>query len=163
MKFLGRSDVADFMERQKIGKIDSADLKSITYKTPTEFGRLLASMRLIFENVPSGEWSLAIIESAGIWPSWEDKNLYGMMRRSKLGSVEWGYGEGHLFEPHELADLTSFVTVFTNFRWDFKVINQSNSLRLNVSHDDNVNLFLRERDNNFIQELSKVIDQKIVD
>ncbi len=157
MKFLGRTEVAEFMGRHEVGKFESTIIP-LTYKLPLEFGRLLSSMRLVLQAKPYGEWSLAIIESAGIWPSWEDRNLYNMIRNSKGGSIEWSYGEGHLFGAHEIADLITFVTVFANFRWDFRVINQNNSLQLNVSHDDNVVLLFNEYDDYLVRELAKVVD-----
>jgi hypothetical protein len=161
MKFLCRSEVAEFINREVVSHIDTTHMNLITYDVPKEFGRLLTSMKFIFETMFSGEWSLAIIESAGIWPTWEDRNLYSMIRKLKGASLEWEYGEGHLFAYNEISDLISLVTIFTNFRWDFKVINQSNSLKLNVSHDDIVSLHLKNPNEVFIQKLTTIIDKKI--
>jgi hypothetical protein len=161
MKFLSRLEVEEFLQRQRRSNEPTefdAELKKldeycIHFKLLESPGRTLA-LRYLFKEVFECTWILAIVENAGVWPSWEDRNLYEMMRTAKHGPSNWSYGEGHLFDPSETADIISFVTVFTNFRWDYRVINSSNDFHLHVDHDDHGKLFKGNLTEEFYEKFS---------
>jgi hypothetical protein len=162
MKFFTRSEVEHFLiqngyEGGLAGaseKLNELDDYCIHFPLPTEHGKLLSAIRFIFNSNLECSWLLLIIEAAGIWPSWEDRNLYGLLRSVKGGSSDWSYGAGHLFDMSELEDVITFVTVFSNFRWDYRMIGSNNGLHLFGSHDDFGVLYLKNMTHEFDAEFS---------
>ena len=163
MKFLNRLKVEEFLHQQGRSnrpadldvELSKFDEYCINFTLPESPGKTLAAIRYLFEEKIQCSWILIIIESSGIWPSWQDTNLYGMMRTARGGANDWLYGEGHLFDPSENLDIISFVTVFSNFRWNFRVIDSTKNFNLSVSHDDHGKLFKANLTKEFNETFSK--------
>jgi hypothetical protein len=122
---------------------------------PIEAGRLLSLCRHLFQLDRTSAWTLIILESAGIWPSWEDKNLTDMMRKARGATVGGEYGEGYLFTSVETADLISFAYVFANFRYDFRIIDADREIHAFFSHDDWLFIQVAEK---FADAFTKILD-----
>lgn len=125
------------------------------FKLPLEHGRCLSGFRFIFDKMKVLPWFVVIVECSSIWPSWEDKNLYSILRKATGNGGPLVDGEGHLFTIDEVEDLVTFVTVFANFRWDFRVIGGSDKFQLVVKHDDECRIYFRTMSDEFISNLGK--------
>jgi hypothetical protein len=144
LQFLDSKTTQEFLETnsksQSILKLGTNNPQNslITQRLhlPNENGILLSALKLIARQCSKESWSIVIIEGAGIWPSWQDLNLYDMMRRAYHVNRDWQAGEGHLFELADEHDLVSFSYVFAMFRWDFRVVTSNNALNFFSSHDD---------------------------
>jgi hypothetical protein len=144
MQFLSRDEVASFLEAKEANLVLLESMRQnlkpddLYFIWPEETGKVLTATRSIVHFKKKADWTLVIVEATGIWPSWEDRNLYDLLRKAHGGRKEWAYGEGHLFEADETLDLVTFVTVLANFRWDFRVLDSNNDFQMFASHDDYV-------------------------
>ena len=144
MQFMSRNETGTFLGSHKRGPTPkSLDLEfqedgfyQTEFRIPTESGPLLSLLRHLFNLERVSSWTMIIMESAGIWPSWEDRNLTEMMRRARGALKQSEYGEGHLFSPGETADMISFAYVFANFRYDFRILDSDREIHAFFSHDD---------------------------
>ncbi len=167
MRFLNRIEAADLEMGYRSRDCCEGQLSQpvmgqhVTHRfvLPDEFDPLLSAMRLLYEIKFADEEFLLIIDSAGIWPSREDRNLYGMMRTARGGARDdWEAGSGHLLLADETEDLASFTAIFATFRWDFRVIGSSYDFALESSHDDVC--FVRTLQSN-AEKISDILDRNI--
>jgi len=107
-----------------------------SFDLPVEFGRLLSLIKIFLRELTFDQRFLLVAEGAGIWPSWQDLNLYGMMKKSRGIEDLFQRGEGLLFIRDELEDVTSFTAIVALFRWDFRLLGSSIGVLLSCSHDD---------------------------
>jgi hypothetical protein len=133
--FLKTNSKSDDILRESSNNSQTSFIKQ-KFHLPNENGVILSALRLIAHQCAKESWTIAIIESAGIWPSWQDLNLYRMMRLAHHVDRNWQAGEGHLFELGDEDDLISFSYVFAMFRWDFRIVTSNNALNFFSSHDD---------------------------
>lgn len=125
------------------------------FDLPLEHGKLLSGFKQLLSRSISSGRCFCLLESAGIWPSWQDGNLYGLMRKALGGRSHWEYGEGHVFESDETHHLISFATVFANFRWDFWIIEPELKLLLFSSHDDFIRIYMPGMDAETLSSLKQ--------
>ena len=123
MKILDKKSTDAFLT-EMFGGSDLGD-RSTDYKLPIEQGTVLSNIRYMFDHKERSEWTLIVLESQGIWSSWEDRNLIRMMCESKKCIQPNEAGCGFLFESEEIADVMSFVGVFCTFRYDFLVVDSN--------------------------------------
>jgi hypothetical protein len=125
------------------------------FVVPVEYGKLLSLLRHIFRVERNSAWTLIVAQSPGIWPSWEDKNLYRMMRDARNISAEMSYGDSFLFDPSETDDMVTFANTFACFRYDFRILDADREIHAFFSHDDWVFIQLAEK---FGQAFTQILD-----
>jgi hypothetical protein len=125
------------------------------FEIPVQAGRLLSLFRHLFRQERKSSWTLIIAEGPGIWPSWEDKNLYRMMRRSHALTTEMAYGDAHLFDCTETEDMVSFAYVFAIFRYDFRIVDSDREFHAFFSHDDFFFLQMAEKFGDVLRDVLK--------
>ena len=76
------------------------------------------------------------VTSWGVWRSSENLHLYYRLRQSYGDPRRLQDAPGHLFHPHEAADLVSFLQVGILCGWDMHLISSEGYARLFVSHDE---------------------------
>jgi hypothetical protein len=75
------------------------------------------------------------ISEFGIWPSWEDWNLYLRLRSSHGDSRELSEAPAHLFSAVEKDDLTTYLNVAIQSGWGGHIIPNPARTYLFLSHD----------------------------
>jgi hypothetical protein len=144
MQFFNREATGQFLAEQNRGSTPEVLDKEFfdhgfyqaRFRIPVEAGKLLSLCRNIFDQKRTSAWTLIIVESGGIWPSCEDKNLYGMIRQARGVTTDTGYGDAYMFDPIETADMVSFSYIFASFRYDFRIIDADREIHIFFSHDD---------------------------
>ena len=163
MQFFDRAGVAGFFGGKNRGPSPEAMDKEFHdegfYQTqfaiPEEAGKLLCLCRHLFRQERTSAWTMIIAESPGIWPSWEDKNLYRMMRQARSLPIDMAFGDGHLFDNSEIEDMISFSYIFANFRYDFRIVDADREIHAFFSHDDFFFIQVAEK---FGQALAEILD-----
>jgi hypothetical protein len=125
------------------------------FKIPMESGKLLSLIRHLLGFERKSAWTTVIVESAGIWPSWEDRNIIRLMREACGVQPEWEHGEAYYFELSDYENLISFCFLFSTFRYDFRIIDEKRELHVFFSHDD---FFILQADERFPEEFAKVLN-----
>jgi hypothetical protein len=159
LRFLNKTSVEKFLTENEIksGPLDT-NKNRLVFELPVAHGKILSTMRLVLNERRRSDWILVVVENAGIWPSWEDRNLYRMMREAKECFLEPAFGEGLLFEASEIQDAISFTTVFANFRWDVRVLDSEQNFEFTISHDDEMTIFIPNASEEFHRALLKTIE-----
>jgi hypothetical protein len=163
MKFMDRQATNLFLAKGNRGPTPKAldeeffnqGFYQAEFMIPVESGKVLSLFRHIFHQHRTSAWTMIIMQSAGIWPSWEDINLTAMMRQARGGDLSREYGEGYLFAPVETADMISFAYVFANFRYDFRIIDADREIHAFFSHDD---WFFIQVSEKFSDAFTKILD-----
>lgn len=144
MQVLDRELVKAFLAKQKRGtkpealdkEFDDDGFYQDKFAIPVETGPLLSLFRYLFKQERDSVWTMIIVESAAIWPNWNDSNLYRMMRQARGLSTGIAYGDGHVFDRADVEDMISFAYVFASFRYDFRIIDANREIHAFFSHDD---------------------------
>jgi hypothetical protein len=84
------------------------------------------------------------ISEFGIWPSWEDRNLYQRLRRTHGDFRELHEAPAHLFEIGEKADLETYLGVALLFGWGGHILADPLRVYLYLSHDGWLHVAARE-------------------
>ena len=163
MQFMDREATKLFLSRRNRGPTPEAlddefhdhGFYQAEFVIPVESGKVLSLLRHVFNQNRTSAWTMIILESAGIWPSWEDRNLTDMMRMARGAAAGGEYGEGYLFAPAEAADMISFAYVFASFRYDFRVIDAEREIHAFFSHDDWFFIQVAEK---FGEPFAKILD-----
>jgi hypothetical protein len=160
VKILNKKSTDSFLTKN-VTTTAGSDLvdKSTVYQLPLEYSRILSAIRYMFDQKHRSEWTLVVLESQGIWSSWEDRNLILMMCESKKCIQPNEAGSGVLFESDEIADIISFVAVFCTFRYDFIVVDSNLNFYIYADHDDHIEVFLPGNADEHASELSKRLDK----
>lgn len=166
MQLLDRERVRAFLVERNRGPTPDALKKEFDddgfyqekFAIPVEAGALLGLCRQLFRQERESPWTMITAESSAIWPSWEDANLYRMMRQARGLSVDIAYGDGHLFDRAESDDMVSFAYVFASFRYDFRIIDTNREIHAFFSHDDFLFVQVAEKLGPALQEITNYAD-----
>src|SRR5688572_27671304 len=122
-------------------------------------GEDVAWVRFSIEHLPNAKIALARlfvswlgefqdcefwISEFGIWPSWEDRNLYQRLRRTHGDFRELHEAPAHLFEIGEKADLETYLGVALLFGWGGHILADPLRVYLYLSHDGWLHVAARE-------------------
>lgn len=76
----------------------------------------------------------------GIWPSWENLHLYYRLRVSYGDSRQLQAAPGHLFLGHEIADLSTLLSLAIQFGWGGAVYTSPFRSAFWLSHDGEIHI-----------------------
>jgi hypothetical protein len=105
---------------------------------------------------PRDECLLWVTES-DVWRSSENLHLYYRLRQSYGDPRQLHDAPGHLFHPHESADLVSFLQVGILCGWDMHLIPSEGYGRLFVSHDEFADFVANDGNQDLADDLAAAI------
>lgn len=84
-----------------------------------------------------GEFESALmwVTDFGIWPSSENRHLYGRLRHALGDSGTLNTTPGHLFLRHEFDDFITFVHLALEFGWGMNIVTKPAYRWIHASHD----------------------------
>lgn len=137
------------------GKLSlSKDIEPLSFKIPVGSGSKTALSRMLVSFLDVSEEALLWITEWGIWPSCEDWKLFYVFRESIGEHRPLIEKPSHLFSSQDLDSVTSIVSMVLYFLWGALIISPANNLIIRISHDEIMDVFVKERDQLDAIELS---------
>jgi hypothetical protein len=114
------------------------------FRTPPAASRHLWFARRIEDAL--GPWSRCLlwVLTWGVWPSSENWHLYYKLRQACGDHRLLHEAPGHLFLDFETADVVTFIQVALSAGWDFQLLTSEDYARAFVSHDEWLELALKD-------------------
>ena len=139
------------LEEAKDGR-GAFDPESATITGTIGGGHPFALATLLCEAL-AGRRSCVLINEFGIWPSTEDRNLFGHFRRSFDQRSLWE-APAHFFDPGIHANLVTLVHLAIHFGWGVIAVSEPSEERFMLDHDGHLAIWCREaKDEWYRQEL----------
>ena len=95
------------------------------------------------------------ISEYGIWPSFEDRNLYRRLRRTHGDFRELHEAPAHLFEFGEKADLETYLGIAMIFGWGGHILPDPLRVYIFLSNDGWLHVAAREGIGKIMSDLDK--------
>ena len=149
MRIVDKSEVESWLSKRgllsperKISIPKTFSFRSFPIPVDTGMKRFLSKTITNLYYAVGGE-ALLWISEYGIWPSAENLNLFYGFRKS-LGEDASLYDEpGHLFAKEDLSAIDSLLCLTLYFFWGCMVAPPSCDFLICVSHDEMVDVFVR--------------------
>lgn len=112
---------------------------------PADSGHKTALSRAIVSFFDTDNEALLWINEFGIWESSEDRNLFEGFRRSLGEHSPLRDKPGHIFSSSDLSNVGSLVAMILYFVWGGILYSPAKSLAINISHDEYISVFARNK------------------
>jgi hypothetical protein len=129
-----------------VGRLTSTTLfKAIHYPICPDSGQKTALSKLLVSFFEDDNEAILWINEFGIWPSSEDWCLFDGFRRSFGEDTPLYKKPGHLFSKGDLSIVRSLVAMILYFIWGAVLYSPSNGLLVEVSHDEFISVFVKDK------------------
>jgi hypothetical protein len=140
MKILSKEETASWCRQHNIA-LNDRDLPETfdcheRFKIPVDSQQ---RVHLVFEGmrVLANEPSILVwFDDWSVWPSGQRMHVFDQFRKAYGETRLLIHSPGHVFEPSEIEDAISFVTLGVLFLWDCYVVTPRRDKLLFFSHDE---------------------------
>jgi hypothetical protein len=138
MKILSKIEGADWigkLDRDNSWKQKYGDVFS-SFAIPADTGKKTGLAKLLADVAGGGSECLVWITGYGVWPSSENMALFDGYRKSLGENRSVDEAPVHVFSNKDLKELESITALALYFFWDALLLDQSQGILIEISHDE---------------------------